>query len=112
MRAGPLKRRAVFEAPMQVFDATGGVAISWVPRAEVFASIEPIGGREAIFGNQPLGEMDTRIRVRWTPALAAVSSSWRIRHGTIIYSIVRPPAEIRLGRREIELMCSSGVNAG
>lgn len=112
MRAGQYRHRVVIEEPVQSADATGAVSTAWLQRAQVSAAVEPIGGREAIFGNQPLGEMDTRIRVRWTPMLARMTAAWRVRHGGRIYSIVRPPADKALGHREIELMCSTGVNAG
>jgi SPP1 family predicted phage head-tail adaptor len=93
-------------------DGAGGQALTWVPRFAFKASIEPITGREQMRANQPLADLDTRITLRWSKDAAALNATWRLRHGSVIYDIKRPPVEKTLGRREIEILAGSGLNQG
>ena len=95
-----------------VSDGAGGQTATWVPRFAFKASIEPITGREQMRANQPLADLDTRIRLRWSESAAAINATWRLRHGSVIYDIKRPPVETHLGKREIEILAGSGLNQG
>jgi len=111
MRAGKLSERIVLEQPTSVQDATGDPVVTWVPRATVWASVRPIRGREALMAGQLLTAMDTRIIIRWSPTLEAVSTKWRVREETTLYDIVSV-VNVDDGDRQIELMCKSGTNTG
>ena len=69
-----------------------------------------MSGREALQAGQISAELTTRITVRWQPLLDEISAKWRVRHAGVIYDITQP-AHLKLERREIELMCSSGLHA-
>lgn len=111
MKAGKLDKRLDIEQPISTQDASGAPVISWLPVGTMWASIEPIKGREALTANQSLAVMDTRIKVRAHPLLASINAKWRVKYNGVIYNIVSV-AHIQLGNREIELMCVSGANDG
>lgn len=118
MRIGALRHRLTLETAVDTQDQTTGEPVrTWSTLATVWAEIAPIKGREVLSGNVTLGEVDTRIRIRWASALANLGVKSRARHADVdgrldvIYNIVSV-AETKLGRREIELMCKSGTNEG
>ena len=111
MKAGRLDKRLEIEQPISTQDASGSPVISWLAVGTVWASIEPIKGREALTSNQVIGTMDARIRIRQHPLLAAINPKWRCKYNGVIFNIISV-AHIALGNREIELMCLSGANDG
>lgn len=111
MRAGLLRHRVTLERNESTQGPDGGEINAWVPVATVAASIEPIGGREAMRANQVIADTETRIRIRWSSQVAGINATWRAVHGDTIYNIKRV-ANIKTANREIELMCESGLNNG
>lgn len=106
-----MRHRLQLDEPVISRNDTGEEIVSWVTRATVFSSIEPVRGREFFGANQILGEIDTRIRIRWSPNVDQVNPKWRARHQTTIYNL-QSVAHINLGQREIELMAKTGTNDG
>jgi SPP1 family predicted phage head-tail adaptor len=112
MRAGVLRDRIVVEEAVPMQDATGEMVVTWVPRTIVWASIEPLTGREAILlAAQGASQMNTRICMRWSYLLSGMTSSWRLREGSTFYNI-KSIINKDNANRELELMCQSGVNEG
>lgn len=110
MNAGKLRHRVRFEEPITSQDATGDEIVVWVPAFMVWASVEPLTGRERLLADQIVGEGETRIRIRWSTQAARITSKWRAVHRSVIYNIAGPPAERDMGHRELEIMATSGVN--
>lgn len=111
MRGGPLRHRVDFEERRETDDPLGGVVLSWLPVFSVWASIEPLTGREFRAGNQVLAEANTLIRVRWSAQVEQVPPTWRIVHGSDIYNIAHI-AHVKQGRQMVEFLCKSGTNEG
>ena len=111
MRAGLLTRRLALEEPVVSQNETGEEETVWAPLGEVWATIEPIRGREALLAGVNLATMDTKITIRWSPDVDAVTTKWRASYRDTIYDIVSV-AHKNLGRRQIELLCRSGSNEG
>jgi SPP1 family predicted phage head-tail adaptor len=111
MQAGRLNRRVSIDVPMTTQNDTGEEITDFVELSTVWASIEPIRGREALLNGLNAAQMDTRIRLRWSVALDAMNSEWRIRYKEQIFDIVSI-AHIRTGHRELEIMAKSGTNRG
>jgi SPP1 family predicted phage head-tail adaptor len=112
MNAGQLRHRVTIQARTQTQDASGDPVTSWTTLATVWGAVEPIRGREATFaGDQVLGETDTRVRLRYSPAAAQVTPGHRLEHQGALFNVVSV-AHVRLGQQEIEIMAKSGVNDG
>ena len=111
MRAGLLRHRLIVERPDAARDATGGETNTWVRVAEVWASIQPVGGREAAATGQVLAEVDTRVTIRWSEAIDGLAAKWRLRHLSTVYD-VQAVDHVMLGRREVRVMAKSGKTDG
>lgn len=112
MRAGELRHRIQVDRPVSMQDDTGDEVTEFEPAGTVWGSIEPLRGRERLqAGTQITATMDTRIKLRWSPFIDGINAEWRLRHQDIIYNI-ESIAHIEMRQREIEIMCSSGINAG
>ena len=111
MKAGSLRHRVLVEKPTDTQDASGAVALGFTCVAIVWASVEPLRGRETLLAEQITAQMDTRIRMRWSPPLDCMTAKWRLRFKDVIYNI-QSIAHIGHRQREIEVMCSSGANRG
>lgn len=112
MRAGLLKRIVTIERAVDAQDGTtGAMDRSWVPFASMWARIEPLRGKEYFAADAVQAEVDTRITVRWNNAVGDIVERDRVQHQGTIYNIVSV-IHVEAGRREVQLMCRSGVNDG
>lgn len=119
MRAGSLRHRITLQTAVDTQDGTTGEPVrSWTTLATVWAEVAPLKGREIVAAASALlGDVDTRIRIRWAPELANLGVKSRAAHlladGRIdVYYNIQSVIEAKLGRRELELMCKSGTNEG
>lgn len=81
---------------------------TWTEFAEVWASVEPLQGREFWAQQQVQSEISTRVRVRY---LAGVLPNMRVVYASRILdikSIIDPQEK----HAELQLMCSEGVTNG
>lgn len=87
---------------------TGEMTYSWETEAIVWAAVEPLQGREFFAAASIQSETTTRIRMRYRPG---IDTAMRILFDGSIYnitSIIEPQKR----RRELQLMCQSGVDDG
>lgn len=102
MQAGKLRHQVTLQSNTPTRNNGGELVESWSTWATVWASVEPLDGREYFNAQQVTSEVTTRIRMRYrdgvTPQLRV---AWRNR----IYQV---HAVIRVEERdrEIHLMCS------
>lgn len=81
---GELRHRLVYERQARTADGTGGVALAWTPVAEIWASIEPLSGKEKVVA-EGLSETATHvITIRYRPGVAPGA---RFRLGTRLFRI-------------------------
>jgi len=112
MEAGRLRHQITIQTATQTQDATTGELVTtWQTLGTCRAAVEPLKGREAIFGNQVIAEMDTRIIVRWSNLTSQITALHRIVHQGFLFNVVSV-ANLKMGQREIEIMAKSGVNDG
>ena len=112
MGIGQKRHRLAVQEPVRVRDpTTGELVATWATVATVWASIEPIRGRELLQNEQILDDMDTRIRIRWSPLADTFTMAHRAVHQGTVFNFVSL-AHVRLEQREIEIMAKSGVNDG
>ena len=85
LRAGLLNRRVRIERRVDRVDEDGQVHQDWVRLADVWARVEPLGGREGFGQQQYVATGDVRFTVR---RLSGVSALCRIVHSGIAYDVV------------------------
>ena len=65
LRAGLLDRRVRLERRVEETDDSGQSRARWLPLAEVWARVEPLGGREDFGQEQWVATGDVRFTIRW-----------------------------------------------
>jgi len=76
---GDLRHRITFEKPVKVADGYKGHTVTWQPVVVVWASVEPISGREYFYAHQITAEVTHRIKIRYSEK---ITTEMRIRHKT------------------------------
>ena len=83
-RIGALRHRIVLEASARAADGGGGAVVTWLPVAEVWASITPSTGAETIVADALAGRVTHEIVVRHR---ADITPAMRFRNGARIFEI-------------------------
>lgn len=106
IRAGLLDRRIRIERRVERVDDSGQVVLDWVKRAEVWARVEPLGGRENFGQDQFVATGDLRFTIRWRSDVTPLE---RIVYDGREYDIV---TVADVGRREALLVVGSARTEG
>jgi len=77
MKIGDLRHRITFERPVKVPDGYKGNVVTWQAVCVVWASVEPLSGREYFYAHQVKAEVSHRIRIRYNEK---VTTEMRIKH--------------------------------
>lgn len=107
MRAGRLRHLVTLLRPVGGGrDQYGQPTDDYEPVDTIWASVEPLRGREFFDAQQTNAEVTTRIRCRYRADLAAPEAShWRIEYAGRVYEIDGPPINSRMEHRQLEIMC-------
>lgn len=111
MRAGQLRCRIAVDEPVETQDSTGDPVVSWVTRATVWGSIDPLRSREGVVASQTLVNVDSKITLRWGPMTSSITEKWRLRSRGVTYNIVNM-TNVQGRNRAVELICKSGRDEG
>ena len=77
MKIGELRHRITFEKEVKVPDGYKGFVVTWQAVCVVWASVEPLSGREYFYAHQVKAEVTHRIRIRYNEK---VTTEMRIKH--------------------------------
>ena len=109
MRIGSLRHRVTLQNPVETRLDSGEISVEWQDWQTVWASVEPIGGREFFAAAQLQAEIDARIRLRW---IAGLTPRMRAKHVTLggspsLIALYSVEAVVSLNERgrEVHLMC-------
>lgn len=75
---------------------------------DIWASVEPLSGRELFAAQEHHSEINTRIRIRYR---SGITAKMRVVFESTNYNILAV-IDKDSRRRELELMCATGLNAG
>lgn len=99
-RIGMLRHRVVLEQETRTPDGGGGASLAWSTVTEVWASIEPIAGRESISAEALRTQVSHVVVIRDRPG---VVPAMRFRMGTRLFDIT---AVLDIDERRRFLACS------
>ncbi len=105
IRAGELRHKIIIQQNTPTRDAMNAEVDSWADYATVWASIEPIRGKEFWDSQQINAEITGKIKLRY---LAGVISKMRVKFGMRIFeilSVINPGEK----NRELQLMVKESV---
>ena len=114
MQAGKLRHRVHLQEPTETRDGYGGVTLGWSTAATLWASVEPLRGRELLEAQRVGTRITHRVRLR---ERAGVNHSHRIAllDGTgAVEKILNIDTIIRPEERgiELELLCIEDQDVG
>jgi SPP1 family predicted phage head-tail adaptor len=101
MRAGTLNRRVQLQRPVTDVDAEGRTGDVWTAVATVWATVEPLQGREALLAAQAQTTLTHRVRIRYR---TGVTARMRLVYGARIFDI-QSVIDTGEARRELVLDC-------
>lgn len=106
MRAGRLRHRITFQQePSRTDDEIGGYVPEWSDVCAVYASVDPLRGKEALAAAQVQADTMHKITIRWRSGLTA---AMRIKFGTRYFNI-RELRVVREVHHIIEIIADEGV---
>jgi SPP1 family predicted phage head-tail adaptor len=106
MQAGRLRQRIRIEKKTVTRNAVGEEVIAWAPLVSLWASIEPLRGREYLEAKQVQASVDARIVVRYQPEILP---SMRVVFSERVYAI-ESVIHVAEGKRETQLMVTEQIN--
>jgi len=102
---GKLRHRVTIQNKVTLLDGYGGVTSTWQDVATVWASVEPLNGRELYAAQQVKAELTHRIRIRY---MSGIKPEMRIAFDNRTFEIeaIIDPEE---RHESLELLCSEVV---
>lgn len=111
MQAGQLRHRISIQqkvagSPQQ--DATGEPDTVWTDYLVVWASVDPVTGKEPFLAQQKMSVVSHKIRIRYR---SGITADMRVVHAGRYFDIIAP---LNWGERnrELLLLCEEGANEG
>lgn len=107
MRAGSLRHRVEIQSDGGSQDATGQKVPSWSTTATVWASIEPVSGREYLAAGQFNAEVSHFVVMRYDSTITVTPAN-RLKFGSRYFAIISVRNVEERGRM-LELGCKEGI---
>ncbi len=101
MQAGKLRHRVMIEVPVETQGPDGSVIRTWEPFATVWASIEPLAGKEYFAAEREQSDISHRIRMRF---IGGITPRMRVSFESRIFEI-ESALNVSERNRELILMC-------
>tara|TARA_R110002051_G_scaffold34736_3_gene77167 strand:- start:10607 stop:10954 length:348 start_codon:yes stop_codon:yes gene_type:complete len=107
--ASRLRTKLMFQYDSRTKDTDGYETATWVDKGERMCSVTPVQGREYWDAHAVLGSQPVRVRCHYDAIIKDVEPDrWRIKNGSVIYSIVSM-VNVDLGNRWLEYLCTTGT---
>lgn len=99
MQAGQLRHRVTLQSASQSTDSYGQVTLTWSDTATVWASVQPLQGREAERAKQIHKDVTHNVTIRYR---SGVSTAQRFKLGSRYLNIL---SVLNTDERNVELVC-------
>lgn len=106
MRAGKLRHRITLQSQFAIRDSFGGETVTWNDESTVWASVDPLSGREYFDSARVNAELSHRVRIRF---FSTLTPGWRVLFGSRVLDV---KSVINFEERGIyqDLMCQEVVS--
>jgi len=101
MKIGDMRHRITFQQPIKTPDGHKGHTVSWQDVVTVWASVEPLSGREYFYSHQIKAEITHRARIRYREGITV---KMRIKHGDRVLEI-ESILDKKERHEELEILC-------
>jgi SPP1 family predicted phage head-tail adaptor len=102
LKIGKLRHRITIEQKAKVSDGAGGYTESWVPFVTIWASVDPVSGKEYYEAQQMQSSVSHKIRIRYK---SGVLPSMRVNFKERIFA-VESVINWEERNRDMMLMCT------
>lgn len=100
--AGQLRRRVTLQKPVEVQDGFGQPVVTWQNVDTVWASAEPLTGRELFAAQAVHAKLTMRFILRYRDDIL---STWRVVYAGRAYDLIQDPIDVNDRRAYVELLC-------
>lgn len=107
MQAGRMRQRVKIQNRVEARNGYGELITTWSTLATVWASVEPIRGREFFEAEQVQSEISTRVRIRY---YEGVTAEMRLLYETRPLQIMAV-IDVNERHKEMQLMCREMTDA-
>lgn len=108
MEAGKLRHRVTFQRPSDTQDTESGAIIpGWENVFDLWASIEPLSGRDFIAAQEHQSAISARITVRYQ---SVIDTNMRVLHRGKYYTIEAIMPDQKSGMEYLTLLVSEGAH--
>lgn len=107
MKIGRLRQRITLQYKVVTRDAVGGEVITWTDQETIWASAEPLRGRDFFSAQQAQSDVSIRFTLRYR---AYLNGTYRVKWRDQYFEIVGEPIEINGRLTEHQLMCRTMQN--
>jgi SPP1 family predicted phage head-tail adaptor len=105
MKAGKLRHRIIIQSPTETRNAYGEPEVAWGTFATMWATVEPLRGRELWAAAAINARTATRIRIRY---IKDITPKMRVLYGSRVYLITAIIDE-EMRHRDMQLMVEEWV---
>jgi SPP1 family predicted phage head-tail adaptor len=102
MNPGELRHKITIQKLVNIQDTFGQPVEQWPDVVTVWASVNPIIGREFFAAQQVNSEVTHKIKMRYR---SDITSDMRIKLGNRIFDIISPPINPGEKKIELQIMC-------
>lgn len=108
MRAGDLRRRITLQTRSSTRDAAGEPAHTWTDTVTTWADIQPLSGRELELAQAISNEVSHQVTIRYRPG---VTAAMRVVYQGNYFNILTV-MDVDMQHKQLQMMCSQGLNSG
>ena len=101
MKIGDMRHRITFQQPIKTPDGYKGHEVQWQDVVTVWASVEPLSGREFFYAHQIKAEVTHRVKTRYREGLTV---KMRIKHLERILEI-ESILDLKERHEVLEILC-------
>jgi SPP1 family predicted phage head-tail adaptor len=108
MRAGDLRRQIKIQQRSTAQDTLGQPVLTWTDVCTTWADIQPLSGRELELAQAINAEVNHQVTIRYRTGITA---AMRVLYQGRIFNI-QAVMDVDTRHKELQLMCSEGLNNG
>lgn len=101
MAIGDMRHRITFQQPIKTPDGYKGHTEKWQDLIDVWASVEPLSGREYFYAHQIKAEVTHRVKIRYR---VDITEKMRIKHRDRVLEI-ESIIDLKERREILEILC-------
>jgi len=104
MKTGDMRHRITFQQPIETPDGHKGHTVKWQDMVTVWASVEPLSGREYFYSHQIKAELTHRVKTRYR---TDITIKMRIKHRDRVLEI-ESIIDLKERHEVLEILCKEG----